>query len=149
MLALPSIPCGGLLPMLLDFDCCRGNRLCGGDQRAFRSPFGNLRSPLLLIDFYRKFFSCVPFVLLSNITNQVAWECAAKGSRGRPQTSSVLIAPLSRPQARNPCATRESSMEMRATQSRERESRGSKTLWRSPEAAPLAKRGESKNVDCL
>ena len=30
-------------PMLLDFHCCRGNRLCGGDQRAFRSPFGNLR----------------------------------------------------------------------------------------------------------
>ena len=24
---------------------CRGFRLCGGDQRAFRSPFGNLRSP--------------------------------------------------------------------------------------------------------
>ena len=37
-------------PMLLDFHCCRGNRLCGGDQRAFRSPFGNLRGahPCLL-----------------------------------------------------------------------------------------------------
>ena len=31
-------------------------RLCGGDQRAFRSPFGNLRCTLLLIDFYWKFF---------------------------------------------------------------------------------------------
>ena len=26
---------------------CRGFRLCGGDQRAFRSPFGNLRGPSL------------------------------------------------------------------------------------------------------
>ena len=26
----------------------RGFRLCGGDQRAFRSPFGNLRAPYLL-----------------------------------------------------------------------------------------------------
>ena len=32
----------------LAFLCFAGVRLCGGDQRAFRSPFGNLRSPLLL-----------------------------------------------------------------------------------------------------
>ena len=32
--------------MFLDFYCCRGNRLCGGDQRALRSPFGNLRIAL-------------------------------------------------------------------------------------------------------
>ena len=31
--------------------------------------------------------------------------CTAKGSRGRPQTSSVFIAPLSPPQRRNPCNT--------------------------------------------
>ena len=39
------------LSMLLDLYCCRGNRLCGGDQRALRSPFGNLRSahPCFLI----------------------------------------------------------------------------------------------------
>ena len=34
------------LSMLLDLYCCRGNRLCGGDQRALRSPFGNLRIAL-------------------------------------------------------------------------------------------------------
>ena len=32
------------LPMRLDFSCCRGFRSCGSDQRALRSPFGNLRS---------------------------------------------------------------------------------------------------------
>ena len=32
--------------------------------------------------------------------------CAAKGSRGRPQTSSVSIAPLSPPQRRNPCVNK-------------------------------------------
>ena len=32
----------------LAFLCFAGFRLRGGDQRAFRSPFGNLRSPLLL-----------------------------------------------------------------------------------------------------
>ena len=42
---------------ILDFYRCRGNRACGRDQRAFRSPFGNLRCTPLLLDFYRKFFS--------------------------------------------------------------------------------------------
>ena len=32
-----------------------GVRLCGGDQRAFRSPFGNLRGPLLLKGTCKKF----------------------------------------------------------------------------------------------
>ena len=32
------------LPMRLDFSCRRGFRVCGRDQRALRSPFGNLRS---------------------------------------------------------------------------------------------------------
>ena len=35
----------------------QGFRLCGGDQRAFRSPFGNLRCTPMLLDFYWKFFS--------------------------------------------------------------------------------------------
>ena len=40
--------------------CFAGFRLCGGDQRAFRSPFGNLRGPPLEADrvFYRKWISC-------------------------------------------------------------------------------------------
>ena len=39
-----QFPCGrqGKVPSLLS--CCAGFRLCGGDQRAFRSPFGNLRA---------------------------------------------------------------------------------------------------------
>ena len=42
---------GGFLAFL----CFAGFRLCGGDQRAFRSPFGNLRSPLLLKGACKKF----------------------------------------------------------------------------------------------
>ena len=42
----------------LIFYRCRGNRACGRDQRAFRSPFGNLRCTPLLPDFYRKFLVC-------------------------------------------------------------------------------------------
>ena len=42
---------GGFLAFL----CFAGFRLCGGDQRAFRSPFGNLRSPLLLKGTCKKF----------------------------------------------------------------------------------------------
>ena len=37
------LDCFAHTPMFLDFYCCRGNRACGRDQRAFRSPFGNLR----------------------------------------------------------------------------------------------------------
>jgi len=40
----------------------QGFRLCGGDQRAFRSPFGNLRFAPMLVDFYWKFLVCVLFV---------------------------------------------------------------------------------------
>ena len=39
--------------MFLDFSCCRGNRACGRDQRAFRSPFGNLRVATTGVDFFR------------------------------------------------------------------------------------------------
>ena len=37
------LDCFAHTPMFLDFYCCRGNRAGGRDQRAFRSPFGNLR----------------------------------------------------------------------------------------------------------
>ena len=42
--------------------------------------------------------------------NQVTWRCAAKGWRGRPQTSSVSIAPSSPPQRRNPCLRERQAM---------------------------------------
>ena len=42
---------GGFLAFL----CFAGFRLCGGDQRAFRSPFGNLRGTLLLKGTCKKF----------------------------------------------------------------------------------------------
>ena len=42
----------------LIFIVAGGNRACGRDQRAFRSPFGNLRCTPLLLDFYRKFLVC-------------------------------------------------------------------------------------------
>ena len=40
--AFASACSGGLTSMFLGFDCCRGMRL-RAHQRAFRSPFGNLR----------------------------------------------------------------------------------------------------------
>ena len=46
---------------------------------------------------------CFPFCRPCNDKNQVTWEATAKGSRGRPQTSSVFIALWSPPQRRNPC----------------------------------------------
>ena len=42
--------------------------------------------------------------------NQVTWRCAAKGWRGRPQTSSVSIAPSSHPQRRPPCFRKRAAM---------------------------------------
>ena len=39
----------------LAFLCFVGFRLCGGDQKAFRSPFGNLRGTLLLKGTCKKF----------------------------------------------------------------------------------------------
>ena len=42
------------------------------------------------------------------IKNQEAWWCARRGQGGRPQTSSVSIAPLSPPQRRNPLLAEES-----------------------------------------
>ena len=62
----------------------------------------------------------------------------AKQSRGRPQTSSVSTALWSRPQARNPCLIRGNCMKKSPTQSREWESRGTKSLWWVQGAKPLA-----------
>ena len=40
------------------FLCYGGFRLCGGDQRAFRSPFGNLRGLAADGDLYEEQISC-------------------------------------------------------------------------------------------
>ena len=77
----------------------QGFRLCGGDQRAFRSPFGNLRSAhpcyLTFIAALRN-GKCSKYkgtLTKSSFDKaQEAWECAAKGSRGRPQSPLVASA---------------------------------------------------------
>ena len=61
-------------PMLLDFHCCRGNRRCGGDQRAFRSPFGNLRR--------RNFWGCLRLEFV--VAGDFAPAGATRGLCGRP-----------------------------------------------------------------
>jgi hypothetical protein len=138
-----------MLPLhRIDF-CRRDFAPAGATKGLSDRPLETFGAHSCLLSFAESYLVSVSLFLPNKHYHIVTWEAKAKGSRGRPQTSSVFIAPLSPPQRRNPCATRESSMKMRATQSRERESRGSKTLWRSPEAAPLVKRGESKNVDCL
>ena len=57
--AKKQIPCGRQgkdLPYF--FLCYRGFRLCGGDQRAFRSPFGNLRALAAHGGFHKKQIPC-------------------------------------------------------------------------------------------
>ena len=70
----------------------RGFRLCGDDQRAFRSPFGNLRCLPCLLILTERLLVSVPFVPPCNMKNQAAWEAKAKGSRGRPQSPLVASA---------------------------------------------------------
>ena len=72
--------------------CGAGFRHCGGDQRALRSPSGLLRLPhLSILAVIAAFLVSTPFVLLSNDKNQETWECSAKVSKGRPQTSFVFM----------------------------------------------------------
>ena len=54
--------------------CCRGFRLCGGDQRAFRSPFGNLRAahPCLLVCFVAGGFAIIPHQQNPPLTGHVS-----------------------------------------------------------------------------
>ena len=70
----------------------------GGFPLAPSTPSGC--TPMLL-GFYRKFYGSFPYRFPNQHNKPVTWECAAKGSRGRSQTSSVPIAPLSHPQTRN------------------------------------------------
>ena len=55
----------------------------------------------MFFGFYRKFYGSFPYRFPNQHNKPVTWACAAKGSRGRSQTSSVSIAPLSHPQTRN------------------------------------------------
>ena len=74
------------------FVCGAGFRHSGGDQRALRSPSGLLRLPhLSILAVIAAFLVSTPFVLLSNDKNQETWECSAKVSKGRPQTSFVFM----------------------------------------------------------
>ena len=72
----------------LSFTYHKGFRLCGGDQRAFRSPFGNLRPFAASRNLYIKQLSCgrqekgLPF--FSRIAKGFASAEATKGLSGRP-----------------------------------------------------------------
>ena len=83
-----QVSCGrqGKGPILL-FPYHKEFRLCGGDQRAFRSPFGNLRAPCCArdlpqeIDFLRKGKN-LPYFF--RITEGFASAEATRGLSGRP-----------------------------------------------------------------
>ena len=78
------IPCGrqGKEPFLLS-PYPKGFRLCGGDQRAFRSPFGNLRPLAASRNLCKKQLPCrgQENAFLSRITNTFA---SAEATRGLP-----------------------------------------------------------------
>ena len=80
--------------------CCRGFRLCGGDQRAFRSPFGNLRAahPCLLV--------CVAAWGTKGPQTKSSFNTVQETSGGRrrfPKGDRKALWSL--PQERNPCPT--------------------------------------------
>ena len=84
-----QIPCGRQekgLPFFFPYH--KGFRLCGGDQRAFRSPFGNLRPFAASRNLYIKQLPCgrqekgLPF--FSRIAKGFASAEATRGLSGRP-----------------------------------------------------------------
>ena len=72
----------------LSFPYRKGFRLCGGDQRAFRSPFGNLRPFAASRNLYIKQLPCgrqeTGLTFFSRITKDFASAEATKGLSGRP-----------------------------------------------------------------
>ncbi len=108
---------GFLLLCGLIFVSCRGNRRCGGNQRAFRSPFGNLRSSPMLLDLYWSYLVCVLIVHQTKKTNTIDQKLP-EGVRSSPEGDRKAL--WSRPQARNPASTRGNSMKKSPTQSRGR-----------------------------
>ena len=66
--------------MLPCFSHFAGFRLCGGDQRAFRSPFGNLRSPCCGWEFSQGIRCFLAF----SVSQGFASAEATKGLSGRP-----------------------------------------------------------------
>ena len=93
--ASPALPTNcAVVPLMLQ-RVSPLRRRGGGFPIAPSTPSGC--TPMLL-GFYRKFYGSFTYRFPNQHNKPVTWACAAKGSRGRSQTSSVSIAPLSRPQ---------------------------------------------------
>ena len=90
-------------PDCWSFSIRRGFRACGRDQRAFRSPFGNLRCPLAKLVFIVAPISLCSLRPPSNNTDQV-WSSGeaegVKGAIGKPPVASAEAKPL--PQTKSP-----------------------------------------------
>ena len=85
---------------------------------------------------YRGFFSSTPFVLLSNDKNQETWECSAKVSKGRPQTSFVFM-PFGRVRRRETGCNQKNQVTSKAKITK-------KAQRKPPAFAPLRKQTASK-----
>ena len=122
------------LPLLC---AAQGFRHCGGDQRALRSPSGLLRLPhLSILAVIAAFLVSTPFVLLSNDKNQETWECSAKVSKGRPQTSFVFMPPR-RVRRRETLCNQKNQVTSKAKITK-------KAQRKPPASAPLRKQTASK-----
>ena len=96
--ASPALPTNcAVVPLMLQ-RVSPLRRRGGGFPLAPSNPSGC--TPMLL-GFYRKFYGSFTYRFPNQHNKPVTWECATKGSRWQSQTSSVPIAPLSRPQTRN------------------------------------------------
>ena len=95
-----------MLPLhRIDF-CRRDFAPAGATKGLSDRPLETFGAHSCLLSFAESYLVSVPLFLPNKHYHIVTWEAKAKGSRGRPQTSSVFIAPLSPPQRRNPCNTK-------------------------------------------
>ena len=101
-------------------DLCRRDFAPAGATKGLSDrPLETFGAHSCLLSCAESYLVSVPLFRPNKHYHIVTWEAKAKGSRGRPQTSSVFIALLSPPQRRNPCLRKRPAMfERPATRSR-------------------------------
>ena len=88
---------------MLDFYRGRGNRLCGGDQRAMQTgeacdrPLETFGSHPCLLSFIGSFLVSVPFVSCNKHYPTVAWETEGEGVKGATADFVCFYCPLVAP----------------------------------------------------
>ncbi len=120
----------------------QGFRLCGGDQRAFRSPSGLLRCPPKKYVGIPTSGSCQArfhkHVMISTLGSNQVYKEGAKESKGRPQSPLVASAEAKPPAAIKTKFIRRGAKECRG--------RPQSPLLASAEAKPSATRKHASNL---